>query len=103
MLQQPAFGLLLQCLLPEVGKRYRSQGNEVQLYLLTQGTTILVQDDELRIFGDGGVGAVIQQCFDLYQQLGQPTTTAYRVTFRERETIIHIGEHYFRLPVAMKE
>jgi protein-L-isoaspartate(D-aspartate) O-methyltransferase len=103
MLQQPAFGLLLQCLLPEVGKRYRSQGDEVQLYLLVRETAILVQDDEICIFGDEGVGAVLHQCVDLYQRLGQPTTTAYRVTFRERETIIHIGEHYFRLPVAMKE
>jgi protein-L-isoaspartate(D-aspartate) O-methyltransferase len=103
LLQQPAFGLLMQCLLPEMSKRYRSQGDEVQLYLLVKGAAILVQEDELAIFGDGSVGAVLQQCFDLYQQLGQPATTAYRVTFRERETIIHVGEHRFRLPMAMKE
>jgi protein-L-isoaspartate(D-aspartate) O-methyltransferase len=103
LLQQPSFGLLLQCSLPEMSKRYRSQGDEVQVYLLTQGTAILVQEDELSIFGDEGVGAVIQQCFDLYQQLGQPTTTAYRVTFREREAIIRLDEHHFRLPVMMKE
>jgi protein-L-isoaspartate(D-aspartate) O-methyltransferase len=103
LLQQPAFGLLVQCLLPEMHKRYRSQGDEVQLYLLVRETAILVQDDELCIFGDEGVGAVIHQCFDLYQQLGQPAITAYRVAFRERETIIHIGERHFRLPVAMKE
>ncbi len=103
LLQQPAFGLLVQCLLPEMSKRFRSQGDEVQLYLLSPGTTILVQEDELHIFGDEAVGAVLHHCLDLYQQLGQPAATAYRVTFRERETIIRVGGHHFRLPMVMKE
>ena len=98
LLQNPAYSLLLQCFLPEMRKRDRSKDDQVHLYLMAQGTAILIQDDKLLIFGDEGTGQLIQQSFDLYHQLGQPRITEYRVTLQERHAVIRVGDQRFHLP-----
>ncbi len=100
MLQNPAYGLLMQCFLPEIKKRYRSKNNQVDLYLLTHSAAILVEDDRLLISGDAEIGQIIQQCFALYHQLGQPCITEYHVILHERQAVIRVGDHCFHLPVA---
>jgi protein-L-isoaspartate(D-aspartate) O-methyltransferase len=99
LLQNPAYSLLLQCLLPETRKRYRSQDGQLSLYLLVRETATLVEDDQLVVFGDEVIGQNIQQSCDLYHRLGQPPITAYHVTFRPQQIEIHIGDDSFQLPV----
>ncbi len=100
MLQNPAYGLLLQCFLPEMRKRYRSKDDQVHLYLLARGAAILVKDDRLLISGDEDVERMIQQSFDLYHQLGQPLITEYRVSLQEQQAVIRVGDQCFHLPVV---
>lgn len=99
-LQNPAYSLLLHCLLPEMKKRYRSKGDQVYLALLARGNAILVQDDGLLISGDEGIGQIIQQSVDLYDQSGQPGITDYRVTLQERQVAIYVGDRCFHLPIS---
>lgn len=100
VLQNPAYRLLLQCFLPELRKRYRSKDDQVHLYLIAQESAILVEDDRLLIFGDAGIGQMLQQSFDLYHQLGQPCITEYRVTLQERQAVIRVGDQRFHLPLV---
>ncbi len=97
LLQNPAYSLLLQCFLPQMRKRYRSKDDQVSLYLLARGTALLVEDDRLVIFGDKGIGQIVQQSFDLYHQLGQPRITDYRATFQEQQVVIRVGDQQFFL------
>ncbi len=94
-LQNPAYTLLLQCLFPQMGKRYRSRNDQIQLYLLTRKTAIQVEEDHLLLFGDDEVRQTIQQSFDLYQQLGLPQITEYRVTLQEQQAVIYVRDRYF--------
>ncbi len=105
LLDNSAYSLLLQCFLPEIRKCYRSgsKDDQMHLYLLTREAAILVQDDGLLIFGDEGMGHIIQQSFDLYCQLGQPDITEYRVTFQERQAVIRVGGFQLPLPEPMAD
>jgi protein-L-isoaspartate(D-aspartate) O-methyltransferase len=99
VLQNPAFGLLFQCFFPTMRKRYRSHDDQMHLYLLTQGTVILVEDDRLLLSGDAEIGPAIQQSVNLYHQLGHPPITEYRVTFQGRQAVICVGDQRFYLPL----
>src|SRR6266487_630292 len=101
LLDNSAYSLLLQCFLPELRKCYRirSKDDQMHLYLLTREAAILVQDDGLLIFGDEGMGHMIRQSYDLYHHLGQPCIREYRVTFQERQVVIHVGDQRFQLPL----
>ncbi|HET9922389.1 MAG TPA: hypothetical protein VFQ30_21340, partial [Ktedonobacteraceae bacterium] len=99
LLQNPAYGLLLQCFLPEMRKRYHSRDDQIQLYLLVPDTAVLVQDDELLVAGEESVERQIQQSLDLYFHLGQPQIKDYQVTFQERQAIIAVGDRSFQLPL----
>jgi len=101
LLDNTAYSLLLQCFLPEMRKCYRSgsEDDQMRTYLLMREAAILVQDDGLLIFGDEGMGHMIRQSYDLYHHLGQPCITEYRVTFQERQVVIHVGDQRFQLPL----
>lgn len=99
-LQNPALRLLLQCLLPEMRKRYRSKDGQEQLYLMAQDTAVLIENDSLLIFGNPEVGQIIQQSLALYHQLGQPRITEYHVTLYERMMVIGADNQCFYLPLV---
>jgi protein-L-isoaspartate(D-aspartate) O-methyltransferase len=98
LLQNSAYSLLLQCFLPTMRKRYRSRGDQVDLYLLAQEAAVLIQDDRLLISGDEGIGKMIQESFDLYHQLGQPRLPEYRVTLKAQQAVIRVRDHCFHFP-----
>jgi protein-L-isoaspartate(D-aspartate) O-methyltransferase len=101
-LQNPAYSLLLQCFFPEMRKRYRSKDNQMHLYLLVGEAAILVQEDSLLVSGNEHLKQMIQQSFDFYQQLGQPSLAEYRVTFQEQQAVIHVGDQCFHLPLLKR-
>ena len=70
----------------------------MHLYLLTEGSVILVEDDRLLLSGNAEIGPVIQQSVDLYRQLGRPPITEYRVIFQERQAVVCVGDQRFYLP-----
>jgi hypothetical protein len=100
-LSNPAYTLLLQAVCPHMEKRYRStKENEIFLYLLAGEAAIQVKEDHLHLFGDANIRHIIQQSLDLYQQLGQPQISQYRVTLQEQQAVIHIDDLHLQLPLS---
>ncbi len=100
LLGNPAYSLLLHCFLPEIRKRYHSKGKQVNLYLLAQETAIQVQHDRLLVFGSLEIAELIQQCYNLYHQLGQPCITDYHITLQKQRATICVKDQYFHFPLA---
>ena len=99
-LQNPAYGLLLQCLLPTMKKHYRVKDGQLHLYLMTEETAIKVEEERLLLFGDASTVQEIQHSLDLYQHLGQPQLAEYHVTLHIQQATIRIGDYHFQLPLS---
>jgi hypothetical protein len=78
----------------------QAKNGQIQRYLLIPEAALLVEEERLLLFGDARVRQFIEQSLDLYQQLGCPQITDYRITLKAREAVLCIGDRRFLLPVA---
>ena len=98
LLQNPAYSLLLHSFLPAVTRRYRSNTNQISLYLLTQDTAIKVNEEILTIYGNHErMKGQIKLSLDLYKKLNRPGISDYHIHIQERRVTLHIADHIFQL------
>jgi protein-L-isoaspartate(D-aspartate) O-methyltransferase len=101
LLQNPAYGLLLQEIIPDMSKRYRSIKEEIVLCLLTQESVIQIQDDHLTIYGNGTerdrIKEQMQHSIDLYTHLGRPRITDYHIRVLGHQLIVEIADQSWHL------
>jgi protein-L-isoaspartate O-methyltransferase len=104
LLAQPAYCLLLECLLPDFKKKYRAHlgDNEVQTYLIATsvpGTAIHVRGNHATILGNQEyVQARLLESMEWYEHLGW-TLEDYTVSFDETQAMVHLGEKRFTLAI----
>jgi len=107
LLKNPAYSILLQCLLPTIHKHYRWRAEHEQpdIYLLeyahaTSDSAMLVRDDYVRVYGDNEqIGELIKQSITLYERLGRPAVADYRVSISEERATLSIADMSFPLAI----
>jgi protein-L-isoaspartate(D-aspartate) O-methyltransferase len=104
LLTDPAYSVLLECLLPSLRKKYRVflGENEVHTYLIdasVPGIAIQVQSDRATIIGSQGyLKTQLLQSMEWYKCFGL-TLEDYTVSFDETEATLHFGEMRFSLEI----
>lgn len=104
LLAQPAYSLLLQCLLPHLTRKYRAfwDRDEIHLYLTDPsfpGEAILVQGDHVTIIGtQEHLEKRLLQSIAWYARF-RPTIEDYQVDFSETQAQIHLGDICFSLEI----
>lgn len=101
---QPAYSLLLQCLLPHVIKKYRAfpDRDEIHLYLMDPsfpGEAILVEGNHVTLIGtQEHLEKRLLQSIEWYDRF-HPTIEDYQVIFAETQAQIHLGDMCFSLEI----
>jgi len=104
LLTDPAYSVLLECLLPSLRKKYRAfpGENEVHTYLIdasVPGTAIQIQGDHAIIVGNQGyLKTQLLQSMEWYKRFGL-TLEDYTVSFDETEATLHFGAMRFLLEI----
>lgn len=104
LLTDPAYCVLLECLVPSLRKKYRafSGENEVHTYLIdasVPGTAIQVQSDHVTIIGSQEyLKTQLFQSIEWYERFGL-TLEDYAVSLDETKAMLHFGDMRFSLGI----
>jgi protein-L-isoaspartate(D-aspartate) O-methyltransferase len=104
LLDNAAYSVLLQCMLPTVSKHYRwDAGNEQpDLYLRTSDGTaaVQIQHDRIRVYGQNEqLETLIKQSIALFDHLGRPHLGRYHVVISEEQASIALDDLTFSLAI----
>ncbi len=93
LLKNPAYSLLLETCLPGVTRRYRSQGDEVQLWLFAHESAVQIKPDALVLYGNvAWLEQQITQSIAIYNKFGRPRIADYHVRIQERQIMVQIAD-----------
>jgi len=104
LLTDPAYCVLLECLLPNLRKKYRAfpGENEVHTYLIDASaprSTIQVQGDHTTFIGNQEyLKTQLLQSMEWYKRFGLPLED-YAVSFDETKATLHFGDMRFSLEI----
>jgi hypothetical protein len=105
LLDDTAYSVLLQCLLPTLRKHYRweAENEQPDLYFRISDddtAAVKIQSDRIRVYGHNEqVETRIKQSITIFEQLGRPHLDRYHVVISEEQATINIDDQVFSLPI----